>query len=839
MKRKDIKIEYRNYAIIGGIVLLMVLICTRFVNVFGSNTDWVNQHTIFPEYFRMLFYKTGKILPNLAFNYGAGQNIFNLSYYGLLSPIILPSYLLPFMDMVTYMTITSIILVIGSGILFYRWIKGHGYNDNICLVASLILVLSTSFIFQLHRHVMFVNYMPFLIMALIGVDRYLKEKKKTLLIIGIFLMIMTCYYYSVGGLLVICIYYLHIYLDGHLKKGERFGWGLFFKEGFKFIGVLLVGILMAGALLLPTMYTLFAGRGESESSISLISLFIPYLKVHKIFSGTYAMGLTLLGFVSLLYLFFTKKKSNVIIGVVLSIILFIPIFRYILNGGLYLREKCFIPFMPLFGLYIAYFLNDLLKGKIEIRKFILYLLLVIVPIYLCNIKAYEFLYMIGFVIMLLLYDKYKKDGIVNYYVVVVAFLVGMFANLGEDYVSTDEYNEIFDGDTLGSINNILDMDKGYYRMNNLNESTTTINKIYNERYFTTNMYASTYNREYLDFVRNTFKTSMVEYNYFMVPASQNALFNMFMGVKYVSSPNDLGLGYTSMGNGIYRNDNAFPLMYLSNNLLNEKEFDSYGYPMQEELLLANVVVSGDSYNKNDSHIEKINLDYTLIENDGVEIVKNENGYTLKVNDKGRLKIKLGEALYNKILFINIDGLKENSCSYDNIKMSINGALNVLTCKSWIYANKNNTFRYVVLGDVISELNIELTRGTYNVTSSETYVLDYDDIKDLKRTKKEVEITSFESDKIVGKVTLDERAYFVTSIPYDEGFTVKVNGKEIAYEKVNKAFLGFPLNEGSYEVEITYHSPWLREGKMMSLVGFVIFGVMIVFDIIKRKKKEIK
>ena len=79
------KNKYLNYLIIIIFVLFGVLLTTRFTNVFGSNTDWINQHTVIPEYFRTLFYETGKILPNFSLNYGAGQNIYNLSYYGFLS----------------------------------------------------------------------------------------------------------------------------------------------------------------------------------------------------------------------------------------------------------------------------------------------------------------------------------------------------------------------------------------------------------------------------------------------------------------------------------------------------------------------------------------------------------------------------------------------------------------------------------------------------------------------------------------------------------------------------------------------------------------------------------
>ena len=42
---------------------------------FASDVDWMSQHSVFPDYFRKLFYKTGKLIPSFASNIGGGQNI--------------------------------------------------------------------------------------------------------------------------------------------------------------------------------------------------------------------------------------------------------------------------------------------------------------------------------------------------------------------------------------------------------------------------------------------------------------------------------------------------------------------------------------------------------------------------------------------------------------------------------------------------------------------------------------------------------------------------------------------------------------------------------------------
>ena len=93
------------------IFILVILYILKDGSLFGSILDWNNQHSVIPDYFRTLFYKTHKLIPNLALNLGSGQNIYNYAYYGFLSPIILISYLLPFISMKVFIQISSIIIV--------------------------------------------------------------------------------------------------------------------------------------------------------------------------------------------------------------------------------------------------------------------------------------------------------------------------------------------------------------------------------------------------------------------------------------------------------------------------------------------------------------------------------------------------------------------------------------------------------------------------------------------------------------------------------------------------------------------------------------------------------
>ena len=824
------KNKYLNYLIIIIFVLFGVLLTTRFTNVFGSNTDWINQHTVIPEYFRTLFYETGKILPNFSLNYGAGQNIYNLSYYGFLSPIILLSYLFPFISMVNYITITNIVIIIISGILFYNFLQNHKFNNILSLLGALLLVLSAPFIFHMHRHIMFVNYMPFLIMALMGVDNLFNKNTKTLLIISIFLMIMTSYYYSVGGIIVIGIYFIYSYF----KINDKFVFKDFIKKLGVFIIIVLISILMASILLVPTLYTLLQGRGQSETNIDLVKILIPNLKFSKIFSGTYAIGLTVISFISILYLFFTKKKYNIITGSCILLILFMPFFRFLLNGGLYLREKCFIPFIPLCIYFMIAFLKDLFENKIDIKKFIIYLLFIFLILYPFNVKSYSYIILICFLLVLLLYNKKHNIKLVMGYILFVFITIFVIENFHEENVSKILYNDIFNPQIEEKINKILASDKSYYRMNNLNYPTKIVNKIYSSNYFTTNIYSSTYNNYYLNFVRNVFGGSVVDYNYFLVSGNNNLLFNSYMGVKYLYSKMELKQGYIKIDDNIYLNENYYPLIYANSNIVSQNDFEKYKYPYSNELLMKNVVSNKNSNNNiNKFDIKKINLDYTLTYNDGVEIKKLDEGYLLTVEDTGKLELNLNQKLINKILFISLEGLEKNSCSYDNINMTINDVSNILTCKTWPYDNKNNTFKFVISEDNLDKLTINLTKGTYKITNISTFVLDYEDFKNWKEDIKPFNITSFNSSLIKGNITIDNSSYLVTSIPYDKGFKVVVNNKEVSYENINNGFLGIYLEKGNYDVEITYKSPWLNIGKLLSFIGIISF---ITIVLIERKNK---
>ena len=78
-----------------------------------------------------------------------------------------------------------------------------------------------------------------------------------------------------------------------------------------------------------------------------------------------------------------------------------------------------------------------------------------------------------------------------------------------------------------------------------------------------------------------------------------------------------------------------------------------------------------------------------------------------------------------------------------------------------------------------------------------------------------------------------------SVPYSRGFNAHVNGEPADILQANIGFMGLLLDEGDFEIEIWFRTPFLRLGGIVTLVGglgVVLFWVFGKFAL-KRLGKE--
>ena len=458
---------------------VIYLILTTDNHLFASNVDFRTQHYLIPEYFRTLFYSTGNLFPDFAFNLGSGQNIYYLSYYGLLNPIILISYLFPNIKMIDYMITSSSIIVIISTVLFYYFLKSHNYNYKTRFITAFLFLCATPIIFHAKRHVMFINYFPFLILALMGIDKYFQKKNILLLAISIALIIYTSYFYSISCLVTLFIYFIYKLIK--LKKKN------IIKETLKIALPVIEGILIASLIILPTIYCLLNGRNTTAKSIDILELITP--KTYLLYTS-YSMGLTLITLIALIVIALSKKKENKFLARTLIIITTFPIFNYILNGTLYINGKSLIPLIPLALLVTAEFLQNIEKK-------------------LTN----------------------KKQIILITYIIISSFTVCLTANKLDPLMNKKEI-ENSDYKTAEELTNyITKKDKSLYRINNLVFTKIGMNKVTNINEYKTTLYSSAYNKNYKQFYYKVLHNNKEFRNDFMISSSNNILSQTILGEK--------------------------------------------------------------------------------------------------------------------------------------------------------------------------------------------------------------------------------------------------------------------------------------------------------------------
>lgn len=774
-----------NVMFIVAYFLIIFIKSDGFSFTLGSTTDFLTQHYVIPEYFRSLFYETGDLFPDFTFNLGGGQNIYYLSYYGLFSPLIIISYLLPMIEMIDYIIVMMGLVVLGATFLFYFYLRKNNYSYLISFLCSFILLCATPFIFHSHRHIMFVNYMPFLIIAFFGIDRFIEKKKSLLLIISVLLMILSSYYFSISGMIVLFILGIFKYMK---KKNCKFKNIIFFS--FKVVLRFLVSILISSVLILPTLYTLLNGRGVGGSGYELSELFdINIFMLHD----NYSIGLTYICFLGTIFMFFRRGKENRLLSLIILLVSTLPIFCYILNGFLYVSNKVLIPFIPLVLLNIADFLNIIFKNK-----------------------------------------WFKNSAIV--YIILSSFLLCISSNMDEELISNYEVNYNLYEEYSRYVNKIASEE--VVRINGTFMNDRYVNKIASINEYKTTIYSSSINKNYRDLYNSLFNNSYPYRSDYIMNTSNNILFQMYMGEKYLITDEKYDYIYEKIDGdnyfNVYKNNYVLPIGYATNKIINTKEFNELEYP-ENIINMLGRVVTNEKTNIDIIDVDDEKLNFNILSSRNISYEESDDLYVIDSNDDGRITLKVGEDTKDKLIIINFDILKDASCSNGDLGIKINNVENILTCKGWKYPNNNYNFNYVVLGNDDDMLNISFDKGLYKIGNIEMYLVDFNLIKDINK-----EIDPFildknktKGDKIVGNIEVQEDGYFTLSVPYDKGFNVYVDGEKNDYLKMNGYFIGFEISQGSHEIEIIYEAPLKKVSIFFSLIGIIFCIIGCLFENKKR------
>ena len=100
----------------------------------------------------------------------------------------------------------------------------------------------------------------------------------------------------------------------------------------------------------------------------------------------------------------------------------------------------------------------------------------------------------------------------------------------------------------------------------------------------------------------------------------------------------------------------------------------------------------------------------------------------------------------------------------------------------------------------------------------------------KLADEQLNITSFSDNKITGDIDVIEDGILYLSMPYEKGWTVRVDGKKIETTKVLSSMLGAKVSAGHHTIEFEY----IPEG---FVTGVIVSGVALIQSQISVQEAE--
>lgn len=850
----------KSYFLHTGILLMLFGIVLHLSlpegAVYGSNTDWLSQHAALAETIRNACLSEHTLLPPFL-PLGGGSNGFLFSYYGYLRPDILLGCLFPGIPMYKILIFYMQSGYLASVLLFYWFLKKELTErkaaDAYVLFGSILFLLASCF-FHTHRQVMFINYMPFLLAALLCV------RKKKYFGTVLFLVLAYCnsFYYTISILAALGWYWYE-------REGRRF-WKSYMKVTIFSCGI-------AAALFLPTLLVILEHRrmGTSASDLTWFCK-----KMNSLLYTPYGMGLTVICFYLLLSgLFLSKYRKSSAFYLLISVC---SVVAWIFNGTLYARAKILIPFVPLVVCHCLKVMKYYMEKKDEassqdapVAKSRVSLWLELVPdrkwlpltpffiLVIClfyNRKSSCFAVMTVDIVLLAVWVclnnllrcrrkiRRKERGsspdlssrlhalergifTVSYLLLLVIPMYSFLRNAKTELWVIKEQLAAQQTDIKTEF-----PEHPLYRSEMLERPLDAANISTKQASNRASMYSSVTNPAYSDFFYDTLLTPIQINNRIALLPAKNPFFLQFMGVRYIrTQEKEVPAGYKIIGrhpDGSVTAENAdvLPIAYVVQNAVSETYLKSLSDVEKLETLMTTTIVDDTDgtvalleNNKNCNYpVTPADASYTVFKNDRNCIIE-------PLPEGGYMVIAKKDVSVQLVTESNASQGTGNLLSFDvenktgrAVVITINGMKNKLSGADAPYPNENTRFHYHL--DSSDTLSVTLSKGHYLLKNIQLYSYD----QKLLTQKNYFPVTPSKTEKneiLSCNLTAETDGYFVTSIPLQKGMRLWIDGEEQPLLRVNKVFAGSKIAKGEHEVTLTFTPPGYWLGIWISLGSFAV------------------
>lgn len=284
---------------------------------------------------------------------------------------------------------------------------------------------------------------------------------------------------------------------------------------------------------------------------------------------------------------------------------------------------------------------------------------------------------------------------------------------------------------------------------------------------------------------------------------------------------------------VYKNPNSFPIAFGVNELVTNLQLD-----------FNNAVKNQNNILNSMEGIEKGQENYVdYFKPLAFSAIETENLVAEDVNkEKGTAIYKREDSTKEAIVRYHITP-QTDLTYYFFVPASLNSEkeYSVLLNGKWFTHSKKGTQRQLwQIADNAAgkETVLEFRFKTDKVDLSQAgvYRADVNQIQKVleKRKAQGLQVEKFSNTHIVGSVDItDDSKFMMTSIPYSEGWKVKVDGKDVPTSKVWKSFLSFPITSGQHKVEFVFS----QKGRFIGTVITIISVIILYFARLKYKEQE--
>lgn len=874
-------------AFFTSMIILLVSYCIFGIYPFGKESvlvlDLNGQYVYYFENLRDAFWGNGSFLNSWSRNL-TGEIIGMYAYY-LASPFTLVVMLLPRSMMTTSLLIMQM-LKVGTAAITFCWylLNSKKTAPYTALIFGLMYSLMGYMIVQL-MDPMWLDGLIYLPIICRGIERLIDDKGWLLFIIPLALMFIANFY--IGWMIAIfcCFFFLAHYFFISAETSP-FKFKHLVISGLKFASGGFIAAALSAWLLLPLYYSLSLGKFEFsepnydfKTQFDFIDFFVNLLP--NVYDTCRPEGSPVVycGVMTLLLvpLFFMNdnirlkhKIGYALIAVTIVLSMYMSTIDLVWHG---FQVPNWLPYR--YSFTVSFLLLIMAAQAFERIEGITYkeiggvfFALAVYVFYLDKhdadgrldiIAAIWFTIIAGAIFALLLYAHKKYYKVKPIPIAIVAFLIIELTitstytmyKIDKDvvYSNYDSYNRYI---TLGrnTVEKIYDMDDApVYRIEK--NFHRTVNDPMAFGSFGLSHSSSTLNAAPIQLLRNlgfSYGGHYIKYK------GATYITDAIFGIKYVMEkggavtvdengekadtpevePSKHYNDNLVLANGdsqeimyVYENPYALPIGFMADSSIVDVTFENWYNPFENQNMMFSALISDNEQ----EFYKRIDVDEVLPENAKPSTYGTHTKYVPRIEGNNSHIEFLFTAPTDDMVYMYFPSQYEREVNLwlnkDFVDYYYEGGKMCIQPLGHFTPDEQQSFIMTITEDN----NEVLYRDTY------FYYLDEEMFADAIGVLKQnpLELESFKEHHLKGTITADEDGVMFTSIAWEPGWTVYVDGVKTEPVKLVDALIGVPLTAGTHTIEMKFFPEGMKLGIIVSLVGLI---TVIVIGIYQHKNRTV-